>query len=822
MFNDCNGPVAQPPKMRVNGRPNSARPMSRSAHSESSRLPCSAPERSRQSNLKTDKAQMQVHVRRACSLPPILGRRQDGEVGEAVVLDSAQRSHCRSRVPARVNGQPKSESGSATLPQGGNRSTSSQRKEKGPRARADSAGARSSRNPPLAAASSGASSGQVEKLTSNESAPSKLPKRPPLPGSVGVQKPASSFQAELMEWKRRRGIPTETHIFSITGAFPGIRNALLERGWVENDDRNSSLWEFKYALWQRDIGELGDLDDSQVINYFARNSELVSKVGLCNNLYSCCTLDQVDVDSFFPRCYDLTNTSQVDNFIENFKATTCYCLLRRFVADGGRSAEGGAGSNGFPRSAVITALEVCKRRCVPIDDSLDENPRPLVSDAEWKVLERVSIKKPGRELKPWGRKAAQALTQSTPAVVPVDTKPDSQLSDASDAEDDLDGEKPAKSEPMRDKEDEVLFLAAGQVLELLRPKLPQGGIDGYQNIWILKPAGKSRGRGIQLSARLENILEIGVGRGAEARWIAQKYIEDPMIIHGKKFDIRQWVVVTRWNPLCVWFYQDCYLRFSFKDYDPKKLKNVYAHLTNNSISKHADDFEDCADETMWHSDEFQKHLTSVYGGKEDCAEDPWLDIVQKKMKRAVLASLESTADAIQHRTSSFELFGYDFMVSDNLDVWLIEVNSSPDLSYSTSTTRLLVKSMLEDMVRVLVDVEKFGLRPDRPKRKWGSCKVNSGRFELLEPARRRRQEKCSKLRKDAMQLAIRGTSVNLRKPKKGECPNGPDSLGDAKFDAVALLGAVETESREGAAADDSRDRESASDDESDTSFAELE
>jgi hypothetical protein len=277
--------------------------------------------------------------------------------------------------------------------------------------------------------------------------------------------------------------------------------------------------------------------------------------------------------------------------------------------------------------------------------------------------------------------------------------------------------------------------------------------------------------------------------------------------------------------LCVWFYQDCYLRFSFKDYDPKKLKNVYAHLTNNSISKHADDFDECADETMWHSDEFQAHLMSVYGGKDGCGKDPWLDTVQRKMKQAVLASLESTADSIQHRTSSFELFGYDFMVSDNLDVWLIEVNSSPDLSPSTSTTKMLVKPMLEDMVRVLIDVEKFGLRPDRPKRKWGSCKLNSGRFELLEPARRRRQEKCSRLRKDAMQLAIRGTSVKPRRPKKGECPNGLDSLGDAKFDAVALLAAAaeaEVEGREGVAVEDLKDQGSASEDESEASSADLE
>ena len=40
-----------------------------------------------------------------------------------------------------------------------------------------------------------------------------------------------------------------------------------------------------------------------------------------------------------------------------------------------------------------------------------------------------------------------------------------------------------------------------------------------------------------------------------------------MIIIGKKFDIRVWVLVTSVEPLTVWMYDAPYLRFTSEDYD---------------------------------------------------------------------------------------------------------------------------------------------------------------------------------------------------------------------------------------------------------------
>ena len=41
-----------------------------------------------------------------------------------------------------------------------------------------------------------------------------------------------------------------------------------------------------------------------------------------------------------------------------------------------------------------------------------------------------------------------------------------------------------------------------------------------------------------------------------------------MLIMNRKFDIRMWVVVANWNPLKIYIFRECYLRFSCVAYDP--------------------------------------------------------------------------------------------------------------------------------------------------------------------------------------------------------------------------------------------------------------
>ncbi len=113
----------------------------------------------------------------------------------------------------------------------------------------------------------------------------------------------------------------------------------------------------------------------------------------------------------------------------------------------------------------------------------------------------------------------------------------------------------------------------------------------------------SRGRGISLFSDLASILKYVIGTRVE--WIVQKYIERPLIIQNLKFDIRQWVLVSDMEPLTIWFFDECYVRFGAEEYDINNLNKKYAHLTNNSIVKHSTDFGKIIKGCMWE----EKQLT---------------------------------------------------------------------------------------------------------------------------------------------------------------------------------------------------------------------
>jgi tubulin monoglycylase TTLL3/8 len=124
-------------------------------------------------------------------------------------------------------------------------------------------------------------------------------------------------------------------------------------------------------------------------------------------------------------------------------------------------------------------------------------------------------------------------------------------------------------------------------------------------------------------SKLLKYVDAGAGSSASTQWIVQKYIENPLVVAKRKFDIRQWVLVTDWNPVTVYFYNEFYVRFSVDEYttDVEQLENSFVHLVNNSIGKNSENFGkivysengQAIDGYMWGFEDFKTYVTQQTG-----------------------------------------------------------------------------------------------------------------------------------------------------------------------------------------------------------------
>ena len=104
--------------------------------------------------------------------------------------------------------------------------------------------------------------------------------------------------------------------------------------------------------------------------------------------------------------------------------------------------------------------------------------------------------------------------------------------------------------------------------------------------YILKPDDASQGDGIILIQKTKDLRNLNFNKA----YVAQKYIES-MLIDGYKFDLRIYVLVTSYEPMRVYCFQEGLARFASETYTQKINKNnKYMHLTNYSVNKKNEKF----------------------------------------------------------------------------------------------------------------------------------------------------------------------------------------------------------------------------------------
>ncbi len=181
----------------------------------------------------------------------------------------------------------------------------------------------------------------------------------------------------------------------------------------------------------------------------------------------------------------------------------------------------------------------------------------------------------------------------------------------------------------------------------------------------------------------------------------QKYIEKPLLYNYRKFDVRLWVLLT--HKMEIYLFKEGHLKATSFNFDLDS-NDLYIHLTNYSVQKYSDDFEKFEIGNEISFDELQSSLNHCYNLNIDVRK-----YILPKMKKIIFLSMESVKKIINkyNRKKCFEIFGYDFMIDIDLNPFLIEINTNPGLEISSPLIEKLVPRMIDDALRLTIDVD-FG------------------------------------------------------------------------------------------------------------------
>ncbi|XP_016662328.1 tubulin polyglutamylase TTLL5 [Acyrthosiphon pisum] len=247
----------------------------------------------------------------------------------------------------------------------------------------------------------------------------------------------------------------------------------------------------------------------------------------------------------------------------------------------------------------------------------------------------------------------------------------------------------------------------------------------HRGLWIVKPFDLSRGRGITIidysfkdtqSALKENV-------------VVAKYIDNPLLVNGYKWDLRLYVLVTSFNPLVVYLYEEGLVRFATVKYvcDRSRINNRRMHLCNYSVNKSSPSYIRNSDPERenvghkWSMSALLNHLREEYLINTETLMAEIEDIVVKTIMSATAQMLPAINCFVPHNQNCFELYGFDILVDDKLKPWLLEVNLSPSLGIDSGLDSRIKSSMLCDLFTLIgipiVDPTVFNFNKNvrRPK-----------------------------------------------------------------------------------------------------------
>lgn len=217
--------------------------------------------------------------------------------------------------------------------------------------------------------------------------------------------------------------------------------------------------------------------------------------------------------------------------------------------------------------------------------------------------------------------------------------------------------------------------------------------------WIVKPCNSSQGKGIFMLDSLSSLPSI---EGC----VVSRYINNPLLINDLKFDLRIYVLITSYDPLKIYIYDEGLTRFASEPYNASTKASKYSFLTNYSINKKNEKFVQNSD---WKEDNIG-HKWSLSGLFRKLSENgvdtvglmsKIYDLVIKTILSVEVPVVAMARKLGVGKNNCFDLLGFDILIDSEFKPWLLEVNLSPSLATDSPLDLRIKGSLIADTLNIV-------------------------------------------------------------------------------------------------------------------------
>eukprot|EP01064_Diplonema_japonicum_P014118 TRINITY_DN21646_c0_g1_i1.p1 TRINITY_DN21646_c0_g1~~TRINITY_DN21646_c0_g1_i1.p1 ORF type:complete len:837 (+),score=132.38 TRINITY_DN21646_c0_g1_i1:65-2512(+) len=264
-------------------------------------------------------------------------------------------------------------------------------------------------------------------------------------------------------------------------------------------------------------------------------------------------------------------------------------------------------------------------------------------------------------------------------------------------------------------------------------------VDQQRPMWIVKPSRGAQGAGIFITQDVHEIL--GERRNPDVPYVVQRYVADPLLIDGLKFDLRVYVLVLCVDPLKIYVFDEGLARFATNKYvplDANNIRDAYMHLTNYSLNKDSSNFVPNTDATQQDvgSKRNLKSIRDWLTANGHDATEAWKGInslvvnTMLALQPSLQINLEAISKPADDAYKCFQILGFDVMFDEKLKPWLLEVNAGPSLEASSP----LDQSIKEPLVASALKLGTYGLLPrHRPSLRKSYESSHKGQYVQVYP-----------------------------------------------------------------------------------------